>query len=68
MTVNMHTHGPDEGRGLDCGETLLADGSKIGWCRLTPVLSIGWEQGAFAASTSLDHGGHNATNPYTEES
>lgn len=27
-----------------------------------------WDAGAFDASMSLDHGGHNADNPYTEES
>lgn len=27
-----------------------------------------WENGAFDAAISLGHGGHNATNPYTEKS
>lgn len=33
---------------------------------LNQVRAEAWEQGAFAAATSLDHGGHNADNPYKE--
>lgn len=70
--MNVHTHGPDEGRGIDCGEIRLADGSPLGWCQLLPVIrkakAEAWEHGAFDAALSLDHTGHNATNPYKEES
>lgn len=28
----IHNHNPDQERGLDCGERLLPDGSRRGWC------------------------------------
>ena len=31
---------------------------------LAPVFADVWDEGAFDASMSLDHGGHNADNPY----
>lgn len=35
---------------------------------LNSCLFDAWEEGAFDATISLGHGGHNASNPYTEES
>lgn len=28
----VHNHGPAEGRGLDCGERRMPDGTLRGWC------------------------------------
>lgn len=60
MTTNVHNHGPDDGRGIGCGESRLADGSLIGWCQLLPVFYGAKEQ----AWTGDDPP---ATNPHTEE-
>lgn len=34
---------------------------------LDSVKADAWDEGAFAAALSLDHGGHNADNPYRKE-
>ena len=76
--MNVHTHGPDEGRGLDCGEIRLADGSPLGWCQLLPVIRKAkveaWAEGAEAAAMAVPEDIWHALeldipqNPYTEES
>lgn len=73
MTINVHNHGPNEGRGVDCGEPRLADGSFIGWCQILPVIrkaqEQAWEEGITASGINLDWQLHLLDhNPYTEES
>lgn len=53
MTINVHNHGPNEGRGLDCGEPSLADGSFIGWCQILPIIRKAQEQAWDEAIASL---------------
>lgn len=74
MSVRVHTHGPNEGRGTDCGEIRLADGTPIGWCQILPVLrkakAQAWDEAVaamrYSDGTPVELIANN--NPYTEES
>lgn len=73
MTINAHNHGPNEGRGVDCGEPRLADGSPIGWCQILPIIrkakADAWDEGLLSAGLDPDYTMQiMSTNPYTEES
>lgn len=66
-TMKVHNHGPEEGRGIDCGEPRLTDGSFIGWCQILPIIRKAKEQ-AWDEGFSAGYWDAKTPNPYTEES